>query len=172
MPPRSFTNPAPVTESAREARKNFFCELCQKGYGRMNDYEAHQSSYDHQHKKRLKDMKQMQRDPSATEKARKAERKAEEKSGLITIKPLKLEGSSGKGGFKKGGFKSAFGPPAGMPSTDDAKAKPGFKKMAAGEAPSAEVAKQYDSEDDDVGYEYYDPRRPTGCDGSCGGVAN
>ncbi|KAI9751947.1 MAG: hypothetical protein M1815_000830 [Lichina confinis] len=59
-------------------------------------------------------MKQMQRDPLASSKARKAERKADEKSGLITIKPLKLESSSstatagGGGGFKKAGFKSAF----------------------------------------------------------------
>ncbi|KAI9781254.1 MAG: hypothetical protein M1816_002437 [Peltula sp. TS41687] len=93
MPPRGLTNPAPKTESAREARKSFFCELCQKGYSRMNEFEAHESSYDHQHKKRLKEMKQMQRDPLASSKARRAERKADEKSGLrsITIKPVKLD---------------------------------------------------------------------------------
>jgi len=27
----------------------------------MNEFEAHESSYDHQHKKRLKEMKEMQR---------------------------------------------------------------------------------------------------------------
>ena len=26
-------------------------ELCSKGYSRMNEFEAHESSYDHQHKK-------------------------------------------------------------------------------------------------------------------------
>jgi hypothetical protein len=46
---------------------------------------------------RLKEMKQMQRDPLASSKARKAERKADEKSGLITIKPLKLESAGGGG---------------------------------------------------------------------------
>ncbi|KAK8195102.1 uncharacterized protein BKA78DRAFT_309121 [Phyllosticta capitalensis] len=51
MPPRAFTNPAPLTDSAREAAKNFFCELCNKGYKRHNEFEAHISSYDHQHKK-------------------------------------------------------------------------------------------------------------------------
>ncbi|KAI9820295.1 MAG: hypothetical protein M1827_005917 [Pycnora praestabilis] len=58
-------------------------------------------------------MKQMQRDPLASSKARKAERKADEKSGLITIKPVKLDAqptaSAAGGGFKKGGFKNAFG---------------------------------------------------------------
>ncbi len=77
-------------------------------------------------------MKQMSRDPSARSKALRAERRAEEKSGLglITIKPLSsgtsasatnaLEGSSagagggpttgtGKGkGFKKVGFRNTF----------------------------------------------------------------
>ena len=41
----------PQTESAREARKSFYCELCQKGYSRINEFEAHEGSYDHQHKK-------------------------------------------------------------------------------------------------------------------------
>lgn len=26
-------------------------DLCQKGYARMNDFEAHEGSYDHQHRK-------------------------------------------------------------------------------------------------------------------------
>jgi hypothetical protein len=26
-------------------------ELCQKGYSRINEFEAHENSYDHQHKK-------------------------------------------------------------------------------------------------------------------------
>ncbi len=39
------------TESAREARKSFHCDLCNKGYGRINELEAHESSYDHLHKK-------------------------------------------------------------------------------------------------------------------------
>lgn len=39
------------TESAREARKSFYCELCGKGYARMNEFEAHEGSYDHLHTK-------------------------------------------------------------------------------------------------------------------------
>lgn len=41
----------PQTESAREARKSFYCELCGKGYSRMNEFETHEGSYDHLHKK-------------------------------------------------------------------------------------------------------------------------
>lgn len=52
----------------------------------MNEYEAHLSSYDHSHKQRLKDMRQLTRDPMASSKARKAEAKANSQSGLISIK--------------------------------------------------------------------------------------
>ena len=77
----------------------------------MNEYETHLSSYDHSHKQRLKDMRQLSRDPMASSKARKAETKANQSAGLISIK---LGGEAGGnpgggsgGGFKKGGFKKA-----------------------------------------------------------------
>ena len=78
----------------------------------MNDYEAHLSSYDHSHKQRLRDMKQMVKDPAAIARARKQEKQAE---GLISIKlgdadAATSNGGAGfkKGGFKKTGFKSTF----------------------------------------------------------------
>ncbi|KAI9830430.1 MAG: hypothetical protein M1819_005682 [Sarea resinae] len=170
MPPRGFTNPAPKTESAREARKSFFCELCQKGYSRMNEFEAHESSYDHQHKKRLKEMKQMQRDPLASSKARRAERKADEKSGLITIKPVKLDTTpAASGGFKKGGFKNAF---SDVEKEETVTEKPGagFKK-AFGDSGEVKPQKSElaDSDTEDEEYEHYDPRHPTGCGENCPG---
>jgi hypothetical protein len=161
-------------------------DLCQKGYSRITEFEAHESSYDHQHKKRLKDMKAMQRDPNASSKARRAERKADEQSGLISIKPLKLGGGAGgaaggaggagasKPGFKKSGFKSAFAPADA--AADEAPKPAGFKKAfaadqdaaAAAAAAAAATAETVDDDSDDVGYEYYDPRRPTECSVSCG----
>jgi hypothetical protein len=129
----------------------------------MNEFEAHESSYDHQHKKRLKEMKQMQRDPLASSKARKAERKADEKSGLITIKPVKLE--LGGGGFKKGGFKNAFGVEE---KKEDVKVAKGFKRVGGLEG-EASLKGEGDESDTDDGYEYYDPRRPTDCFEGCRG---
>ncbi|KAI9673239.1 MAG: hypothetical protein M1829_004304 [Trizodia sp. TS-e1964] len=121
----------------------------------MNEFEAHESSYDHQHKKRLKEMKQMQRDPLASTKARKAERKADEKSGLITIKPLSLSGPpAGAGGFKKGGFKSAFGGP--KKEADPAVPVGVVTKVVVGDK-----AEALESDTEDEGYEMYDPRNPT-----------
>src|SRR5277367_3151627 len=86
----------------------------------MNEYEAHLSSYDHSHKQRLKDMRQLTRDPLASEKARKAEAKANAGSGLISIKIGGEVTSAGKKpGFKKAGFKSAFAPAEGESSKDE-----------------------------------------------------
>ncbi|TGO37418.1 hypothetical protein BHYA_0098g00420 [Botrytis hyacinthi] len=169
MPPRGFTNPAPKTESAREAVKSFYCELCSKGYARMNEYEAHLSSYDHSHKQRLKDMRQLTRDPMASSKARKAEAKANSQSGLISIK-LGGEASSStgataggfkKGGFKKSGFKSAFAPVDGggadAPVIEDIEEK----IQVGGSLGVKEGGLESDTDDEQYGYEMYDPRYPT-----------
>ncbi|KAK5656589.1 hypothetical protein OQA88_4568 [Cercophora sp. LCS_1] len=171
MPPRHQTLPPAQTSSAREALQSFYCQLCQKGYTRMNDYEAHLGSYDHSHKQRLKDMKAMVRDPNAAARARRQEQKAE---GVISIKLGEAAGGSGasgsglggfkKGGFKKSGFKSAF-----VPLDEGAPAPPLPKKVelrkeedkgekATGVGPKSELV---ESDTEDEGYEVYDPRKPT-----------
>ncbi|KAH6628796.1 hypothetical protein F5144DRAFT_594725 [Chaetomium tenue] len=161
MPPRHQTLPPAQTSSAREALQSFYCQLCQKGYSRMNDYEAHLSSYDHSHKQRLKDMKAMVRDPAATARARRQEQKAE---GVISIKLGEAAGGGfKKGGFKKTGFKSAFGPVAGSVATpkEDAAGlgkKEGEPKMGLAAAAKSDLV---ESDTEDEGYEVYDPRRPT-----------
>lgn len=138
-------------------------------------------------------MKQMQRDPLASAKARKAERRADERSGLITIKPVKLEGqvASASGaaaasatGFRKGGFRNAFGEGArdGGDGVKEVGSGGGVRKGAGGGSVADQglglgpgVAnggmRKVDGESDteDEGYECYDPRRPTGCWEGCPG---
>ncbi|RKF54721.1 putative g patch domain-containing protein 8 [Erysiphe neolycopersici] len=157
MPPRGFTNPTPKTESAREAVKSFYCELCSKGYARMNEYEAHLSSYDHSHKQRLRDMRQLTKDPLASSKARKAEMKVNSQAGLISIKiGGDISNSAAKkGGFKKAGFKSAFAPAEGSAPTTT----PGIKGEKVEESKISD--RELESETEDEGYEVYDPRYPT-----------
>ncbi|EXJ58048.1 hypothetical protein A1O7_05471 [Cladophialophora yegresii CBS 114405] len=162
MPPshpsqRGFTLPPANTQSAKQARSAFFCSLCQKGYSRMNEFEAHESSYDHQHKKRLKQMKEMQR---------QVQPKKEEKGPLMQIKlgGAPKSASSGGGGFKKGGFKNAFAPANDEPSVD---VKKEDEADPIGAAPSAIQDDSDVTEDED----YYDPRRPTGCTPDCKGRA-
>lgn len=135
----------------------------------MNEYEAHLSSYDHSHKQRLKDMRQLTRDPMASTKARKAEAKANSQSGLISIKIGGESGTSSgggagfkKAGFKKAGFKSAFAPadPAeGESKVDEEKGEASKKGGAVKVLEEGGVAVESDTEDE--GYEMYDPRHPT-----------
>ena len=131
----------------------------------MNEYEAHLSSYDHSHKQRLKDMKQLQRDPMASTKARKAEAKANSQSGLISIKlggePAAGGGGGGfkKAGFKKAGFKSAFAPVDGEGTATEAKVEEKVRKASIGTKVLEDSTVESDT--DDEGYEMYDPRYPT-----------
>ncbi|KAK4170523.1 hypothetical protein QBC43DRAFT_7061 [Cladorrhinum sp. PSN259] len=166
MPPRHQTLPPAQTSSAREALQSFYCQLCQKGYSRMNDYEAHLGSYDHSHKQRLKDMKAMVKDPNAVARARRQEQKTE---GVISIKlgeaASTATGGGGfkKGGFKKTGFKSAFVPvgfsaPAEETKKDNNQAKDDTPVGETGLAPKSDLV---ESDTEDEGYEVYDPRRPT-----------
>ena len=113
----------------------------------------------------------MQRDPLASSKARKAEQKADEKSGLITIRPVKIENQSkGGSGFKKGGFRNAFGLDEDDVKVEDGAGAPkaGFQKVLGGKEDvkvKTEVVASESEEDDDR----YDPRRPTDCFEGCQG---
>ncbi|KAL4972442.1 hypothetical protein BDW66DRAFT_144154 [Aspergillus desertorum] len=198
MGPRGFTNPAPKTESARSALSSFTCTLCNKSYSRHPEYEAHIGSYDHQHRKRLQDLKQLSRDPNAAEKARRAEKKADAEAGLRVLDTAKTGPASGtgsSGGFKKGGFKSSFTTVKG-PAAPVAPAKKNVLRedddegdnapVAAGGSDSARsksdkapriIQEQGESDTDEesvtdnAGGGYYDPRKPTDCFPSCVGRA-
>ena len=115
---------------------------------------------------RLKEMKQMTRDPLAAAKARKAERRADEKSGGITIKPVSLPSAEATKptGFKKGGFKNAFGSADDDDEETDERRQPKAEPRVEGWKVAEPVEVESDGEWGD-----YDPRRPTGCSGGCPG---
>lgn len=118
--------------------------------------------------------------------------KEKDKDGLIRIdiggKEDGAGGGEGKGkgggggaGFKKGGFKSAFGRvgPAeevrvkvegeeevGLPKKQTEREEKGG---AANAVKSTDAMQESDTEDE--GYECYDPRKPTGCSSACKGRA-
>lgn len=111
----------------------------------------------------------MQRDPLSRQKALRAERRADEKSGVqvITIKPLAgpVGAGGGGGGFKKGGFRNAFGgEEAELPSSMMTDAVVGKR---ANVSTKEGVTDDVESESENDGEEMYDPRRPTGCSGAC-----
>jgi hypothetical protein len=61
-----------------EMTKNFYCELCDKQYTRIAEYETHLSSYDHNHKKRFKDMRDFEAERNKEDRLKK-QKKREEK---------------------------------------------------------------------------------------------
>ncbi|CAG8077635.1 unnamed protein product [Penicillium olsonii] len=174
------------TESARSALSAFTCTLCNKSYSRHPEYEAHIGSYDHQHRKRLQDLKQLSRDPNAAEKARRAERKADAEAGLKVIETpgdnaAPTSTSTAGAGFKKGGFKSSFAAVKGsaapaapvrknvLGDDDDA---PQSKHESLPVAKTQQSGNYGNMESEDEGYgpgqaAFYDPRRPTDCFDGC-----
>lgn len=136
----------------------------------MNEFEAHESSYDHQHKKRLKEMKEMQRQV--------VQPKKEEKGPLVQIKlggagksAANSSGGGTGGGFKKGGFKNAFA--TAEDEVEVKKEQDGGKIAAKVEsaqvidmATEEEVDSDVTDQEDD-----YDPQRPTECTPTCSSMA-
>jgi hypothetical protein len=136
----------------------------------MNEFEAHESSYDHQHKKRLKEMKEMQRQV--------LQPKKEEKGPLMQIKlggagksAASSSGAGSGGGFKKGGFKNAFG--AAVDEDVEVKKEQDGAEVVAKlhSAQDVDMTKEEELDSDLTDQEdYYDPRRPTGCTLACASV--
>ncbi|KAJ3246601.1 G patch domain-containing protein 8 [Chytriomyces hyalinus] len=48
-----------IREEIKAVTRAFYCELCDKQYAKTSEFEVHLSSYDHNHKKRFKDMQEM-----------------------------------------------------------------------------------------------------------------
>ncbi|KAJ4378128.1 hypothetical protein N0V83_000961 [Neocucurbitaria cava] len=180
MPPqRTKPNPAAI--------KIFNCKTCDKGYARQIEYENHLSSYDHNHRQRMIDMKKTTDDYDKTS--------AKPKQGL-EMRRIDVQAASkmpGVGFKKLGGASLASGPALasgpmfrkiGKAATAEVKKEDGAAKgdgvptkseektpgaLAEAEKP-VEVKKDEDIvmedavEDEAITWEEYDFTKPTGCD--------
>lgn len=69
-----------IKQEIRDVTRAFFCELCGKGYAKVSEWENHESSYDHHHRKRLAELKEHTRKMIPDEeKKRKREEKERER---------------------------------------------------------------------------------------------
>ncbi|PNS20804.1 Zinc finger protein 804A [Sphaceloma murrayae] len=91
----------------------FFCTLCGKGYARAPELEAHENSYDHQHKKRLKEMKAMTRNPTAAVSSSRAEKRRRENNEMLSVN-LQDGGRDKEKGRGEAGTERGF-KPIGLP---------------------------------------------------------
>ncbi|KAF3958473.1 hypothetical protein CMV_016626 [Castanea mollissima] len=61
----------------KEIRKVFYCDLCNKQYKLAMEFEAHLSSYDHNHRKRFKEMREMHGSSSRDDRQKREQQRQE-----------------------------------------------------------------------------------------------
>lgn len=68
-----------IAKELEQVKRAFYCELCDKQYKKISEYEQHLQSYDHHHKKRFKDMKESARQSNANQQEREKKLAREKK---------------------------------------------------------------------------------------------
>ncbi|XP_063943724.1 uncharacterized protein LOC108205804 isoform X3 [Daucus carota subsp. sativus] len=66
-----------IQTEVKEIRKVFFCELCNKQYKLAVEFEGHLSSYDHNHRKRFKEMREMHGSSSRDDRQKREQQRQE-----------------------------------------------------------------------------------------------
>ncbi|KAA8545315.1 hypothetical protein F0562_020099 [Nyssa sinensis] len=66
-----------IQTEVKEIRKVFYCELCNKQYKLAMEFEAHLSSYDHNHRKRFKGMREMHGSSSRDDRQKREQQRQE-----------------------------------------------------------------------------------------------
>ncbi|KAI8849190.1 hypothetical protein BC829DRAFT_392143 [Chytridium lagenaria] len=70
-----------IKEEIKAVTAAFYCSICDKQYSKISEYETHLSSYDHHHRKRFKEMQDMQKNnplQSAKKRAREDKERVQE----------------------------------------------------------------------------------------------
>ncbi|PON69572.1 G patch domain-containing protein [Parasponia andersonii] len=66
-----------IQTEVNEIRKVFYCDLCNKQYKLAMEFEAHLSSYDHNHRKRFKEMREMHGTSSRDDRQKREQQRQE-----------------------------------------------------------------------------------------------
>ncbi|XP_031485773.1 uncharacterized protein LOC116254492 isoform X2 [Nymphaea colorata] len=66
-----------IQTEVKEIRKVFFCELCNKQYKLAMEFEVHLSSYDHNHRKRFKEMRELHGSSSRDDRLKREQQRQE-----------------------------------------------------------------------------------------------
>lgn len=66
-----------IQTEVKEIKKVFFCNLCNKQYKLAVEFEAHLSSYDHNHRKRFKEMREMRASSNRDDRQKKEQLRQE-----------------------------------------------------------------------------------------------
>ncbi|XP_015584652.2 G patch domain-containing protein 8 isoform X2 [Ricinus communis] len=66
-----------IQTEVKEIRKVFYCDLCNKQYKLAMEFEVHLSSYDHNHRKRFKEMREMHGTSSRDDRQKREQQRQE-----------------------------------------------------------------------------------------------
>ena len=113
-----------IREKLREETDVFYCEVCDKRYVRVMEFENHLSSYDHHHRKRFKEMREAER---ARTKAGAPPKKVKKDPALVAAEAAAAAAAASA---------TLAPPPPPPPPPFDAAASAG---VAAAAAPAAEL---------------------------------
>ncbi|KAK4782457.1 hypothetical protein SAY86_016559 [Trapa natans] len=72
-----------IQNEVKEIQKVFYCELCNKQYKLAIEFEVHLSSYDHNHRKRFKEMKEMQGSSSRDDRQKREQQRLDKEMAKI-----------------------------------------------------------------------------------------
>lgn len=72
-----------IQNEVKEIRKVFYCDLCNKQYKLAMEFEAHLSSYDHNHRKRFKEMREMHGASSRDDRQKREQQRQEREMAKI-----------------------------------------------------------------------------------------
>jgi phage/plasmid primase-like uncharacterized protein len=80
-----------IQSEVKEIHRVFYCELCNKQYKLAMEFETHLSSYDHNHKKRFKEMRESQSSRSRDDRQRREQaRQDKEMARFSQMYPVAL----------------------------------------------------------------------------------
>lgn len=80
-----------IKANLKEVRKVFLCELCNKQYTKVSEYDNHLSSYDHHHTKRLKELREREKAQKRGGKKKRAKKEQEREMARITALAAKAQ---------------------------------------------------------------------------------
>ena len=92
-----------IAEAVQRENAAFYCDICDKQYAKVMEFENHLSSYDHHHKKRFRDMQQEQRARArASKEASGTKRKERKDPALLAAEAAAAAAAAAAAGASSG----------------------------------------------------------------------
>ncbi|KAI8391216.1 uncharacterized protein BYT42DRAFT_556057 [Radiomyces spectabilis] len=109
-----------IQRELEEVKRAFYCELCDKQYKKISEYEQHLQSYDHHHRKRFKDMREQTKKSAVALNEQKKKREREKKREERELRRIQETAQKRMNDLEKEGKKPVTSIPKPSPSSSSA----------------------------------------------------